>query len=120
MSDATRRVRDEERRELAFEARRIAWAIITNHRAQLDALANELLEHEVLEREQIDRIMGDVPPIPGGRPSFENGYLGTTTPHRGSLDDEAALQLDSMLGLDAGDPSRGEVQRRMDDDAGPA
>jgi cell division protease FtsH len=118
VSDATRRVRDEERRELAFEARRIAWAIITSHRAQLDALAHELLEHEVLERDQIDRIMGDVPPIPGGRPSFANGYLGTTTPQRGDLDDEAAMQLDSMLGLDAGDPSRGEIQRRMDEDGG--
>jgi cell division protease FtsH len=103
VSDATRRVRDEERRELAFEARRIAWAIITSHRPQLDALAEELLAHEVLERDQIDRIMGDVPPIPGGRPSASNGYLGTGAPGRGALDDEAALQLDSMLSADPGD-----------------
>ncbi|MFT4035645.1 MAG: ATP-dependent zinc metalloprotease FtsH [Patulibacter sp.] len=76
-SDATRRVRDEERRELAFEARRIAWAILTTHRTQLDALAAELLEHEVLERAQIDRIMADVPALPGGRPNARNDYLGT-------------------------------------------
>ncbi len=78
VSDATRRVRDEERRELAYEARRIAWAIISTHRAELDALAHELLTHEVLERDQIDRIMHAVPPLPGGRPSAANNYLGTT------------------------------------------
>lgn len=75
VSDSTRRVRDEERRELAFEARRIAWGIITSHRPQLDALAAELLEHEVLERDQIDAIMADTPPLPGGRPTFDHGYL---------------------------------------------
>ena len=75
VSDATRRVRDEERRELAFEARRIAWGIITTHRAELDALANELLEHEVLEREQIDAIMASTKPLEGGRPTFDHGYL---------------------------------------------
>ncbi|MBO9531991.1 MAG: ATP-dependent zinc metalloprotease FtsH [Solirubrobacteraceae bacterium] len=114
VSDATRRVRDEERRELAFEARRSAWAIITSHRAELDALAHELLEHEVLERGQIDRIMADVKPIPGGRPSAANGYLGTSTPRRGELDDEAALQLGAMLDAPS-DPTSGETARRMDD-----
>ncbi len=82
VSDATRRVRDEERRELAFEARRIAWGIITTHRSELDALANELLEHEVLERDQIDAIMAGTAPIEGGRPTFEHGYL------------EAAMNMD--------------------------
>ncbi|MDQ8044291.1 MAG: AAA family ATPase [Solirubrobacteraceae bacterium] len=74
VSDSTRRVRDEERRELAFEARRAAWSIITEHRAQLDELAAELLKHEVLERRQIERIMADTPPLPGGRPSFDHGF----------------------------------------------
>ncbi|MEH3055383.1 MAG: ATP-dependent zinc metalloprotease FtsH [Patulibacter minatonensis] len=119
VSDATRRVRDEERRELAFEARRIAWAIITSHRAQLDALAAELLQHEVLEREQIDRIMADVEPIPGGRPSAANGYLGTSTPQRGELDDEAALQLGALLELEQPEPTRSEITR-MDDGTEPA
>ena len=117
VSDSTRRVRDEERRELAFEARRIAWAIITSHRPQLEALANELLEHEVLERDQIDRIMGDVPPIPGGRPSAANGYLGTSVPGRGALDDEAAIQLGSLLDLEPNDPAKPR-QTRMDDGNG--
>jgi cell division protease FtsH len=61
LSDLTRRIRDEEQRELAFEAHRTAWELITGHRELLDRIANELLEHETLERGQIDRIMEGVP-----------------------------------------------------------
>jgi cell division protease FtsH len=60
-AEATRRVRDAEVRELADEAFRAATSIIDSHRAELDALATTLLTHEVLERKDIDRIMGDVP-----------------------------------------------------------
>jgi cell division protease FtsH len=60
-AEATRRVRDAEVRELADEALRAAIAIIDSHRAELDALASTLLTNEVLEREDIDRIMRDVP-----------------------------------------------------------
>ena len=56
-SEATRRVRDEEVRELADEAFRAAMAIIDSHRPQLDELAATLLAKEVIEREDIDRIM---------------------------------------------------------------
>ncbi len=61
LSETTLRIRDEERQDLVEEARRAAQRLIVAHRAQLDALALELLEHEVLEREAIDRIMADVP-----------------------------------------------------------
>jgi cell division protease FtsH len=60
-AEATRRVRDEEVKELADEAYRAAVAIIDGHRAELDALAGTLLANEVLERPDIDRIMGGVP-----------------------------------------------------------
>jgi cell division protease FtsH len=53
-------VRDEEQRELAFLAERSARAILTEHRPKLDQLAEALLEHEVLERDDLDRILGDV------------------------------------------------------------
>ena len=59
-SDVTRRIRDEEQRELAYEAQAMAERLITEHRTQLDALAEALLAHEVLEREQIDEIMAGV------------------------------------------------------------
>jgi cell division protease FtsH len=61
LSDLTRRIRDEEQRELAFEAHRTAWELITAHRELLDRIASELLEHETLERAQIESIMEGVP-----------------------------------------------------------
>jgi cell division protease FtsH len=61
LSDTTLRIRDEERSALIEEARRAAQRMIVAHRHQLDALAHELLVHEVLERDAIERIMEGVP-----------------------------------------------------------
>jgi cell division protease FtsH len=61
LSETTLRLRDEERRELAEEARRAARKMILAHRAQLDALAAELLSKESIDREAIDRVMKGVP-----------------------------------------------------------
>jgi cell division protease FtsH len=61
LSETTLRLRDEERRELVDEARRAARRLIVSHRAQLDALAVELLSNEVLDRDAIDRVMAGVP-----------------------------------------------------------
>src|SRR5271165_4488054 len=61
LSETTLRIRDEERQDLIEEGRRAAQKLIVGHRRQLDALARELLEHEVLEREAIERIMHGVP-----------------------------------------------------------
>ncbi|MGH2864013.1 MAG: ATP-dependent metallopeptidase FtsH/Yme1/Tma family protein, partial [Solirubrobacteraceae bacterium] len=61
LSEQTLRLRDEERQDLIEEARRAAQKLIVAHRRQLEELAQELLEHEVLEREAIDRIMTGVP-----------------------------------------------------------
>ncbi len=60
-SDSTRRLQDDEARELADEAFRNALSIIDRHRRKLDELASTLLANEVLERADIDRIMVDVP-----------------------------------------------------------
>jgi cell division protease FtsH len=60
-SDLFRRIRDEEQQELAFAAERAARELITAHRERLDRLAEALLEREVLERKDIDQIMGGVP-----------------------------------------------------------
>jgi cell division protease FtsH len=60
-AEATRRVRDAEVQELADEAYRGAQAILDRHRVQLDELAATLLANEVLERPDIDRIIGHVP-----------------------------------------------------------
>src|SRR5579884_3473582 len=61
-AEATRRLYDAEVRELADEAFRSAVALLDSHRTQLDALASTLLANEVLERDDIQRIMGDTPP----------------------------------------------------------
>jgi len=61
LSERTLRLRDEERQDLIEEARRAAQKLIVAHRSHLDALAEELLENEVLERESIERIMAGVP-----------------------------------------------------------
>jgi cell division protease FtsH len=71
ISDLSRRIRDEEQRELAFEAHRAAWTLIDGHRELLDRIAGELLERETLERPEIDRIMDGVPRIERRRPVGE-------------------------------------------------
>jgi cell division protease FtsH len=66
-AESTRRIYDAEVRELADEAFRSAVGLLDSHRAQLDALASTLLENEVLERDDIKRIMGDTPPAAPSR-----------------------------------------------------
>jgi cell division protease FtsH len=60
-SEATRRLRDQEQQALAEEAQRAAYALIATHRELLDELATTLLRNEVIEREDIERIVGDTP-----------------------------------------------------------
>jgi cell division protease FtsH len=68
VSDRTRELRDAEQQHLADEAMRRAVRLLTEHRAQLDALAAALLRQEVLERADIDAIMAGV-----GRPAEAGG-----------------------------------------------
>jgi cell division protease FtsH len=78
-SESTRRVHDQEVRELADEGFRAALALIDTHRAQLDQLALTLLTNEVLERPDIDRILGDVPrAAPSRRGGGELGIAAAT------------------------------------------
>ena len=58
LSEMTRRSRDREQADLAEEAQRAARQLIVTHRTQLDELAQSLLSNEVLDRKEIDRIMG--------------------------------------------------------------
>jgi cell division protease FtsH len=57
MSDATRRMIDEEQQYLTDLAHRRATQIVSENRALLEELAFTLLENEALERDDIDRIM---------------------------------------------------------------
>jgi cell division protease FtsH len=60
-SEQFRRIRDEEQQELAVNAQRAAHGLLNANREKLDEFALALLDHEVLEREEIDRIMKGVP-----------------------------------------------------------
>src|SRR5688572_27413271 len=62
-SEISRRIHDEEQRELAFEAERVAREILTTHRDKLDELAATLLDKEILDREDLDRILAGVPHV---------------------------------------------------------
>jgi cell division protease FtsH len=61
VSDRTRELRDEEQQHLTDESMRGAAKLILEHRDKLDELARSLLENEVLERKDIDRIMEGTP-----------------------------------------------------------
>jgi len=64
MSDATRREMDVEQEHLTEQAYRRALAIIMENRPLLDELAHTLLENEVLDRTEIERIVA----VHRGRP----------------------------------------------------
>jgi cell division protease FtsH len=69
MSDHTRRMVDEEQQYLTDLAHRRAMRLVAENRTLLEAFAFTLLENEVLEREDIERIVGayqgqEVEPVP--------------------------------------------------------
>jgi cell division protease FtsH len=73
MSDATRRMIDEEQQYIADQAHRRATRLVEDNRDLLEAFAQTLLEKEVLERADIDRLLGARPgeaaSTNGGRPT---------------------------------------------------
>jgi cell division protease FtsH len=79
-SETSRRIRDEEQRELVFEAEALAREILEAHRAKLDELALTLLEHEVLERTDLDRILGDLPRVTSHRTAAPSLRIAATDP----------------------------------------
>ena len=77
-AEATRRIRDNEVRELADEAFRQACSILDAHRSELDALATRLLSNEVLERADIDEVMSGVPSVAPPRIGVPFGLAAAT------------------------------------------
>jgi cell division protease FtsH len=59
MSDATRRSIDEEQQFITDQAHRRALALLGEHRALLDAMAALLLDREVLERADLERLVAE-------------------------------------------------------------
>jgi cell division protease FtsH len=104
LSEATRRIRDDEVRELADEAARAARAIIQDHRPQLEELAATLLANEVIERRDIDAIMAGVPPVRPGRPGSEGRGTDAVEQAPDGAADHARHGL-GELGIAASDPT---------------
>ena len=71
MSDHTRRVIDEEQQYLTDLAHRRALKMVNENRPLLEALAHTLLENEVLERDDIERLVSDY--LRGGGDGGSNG-----------------------------------------------
>jgi cell division protease FtsH len=96
VSDLTRRIRDEEQQELAFEAQRAAYELINGHRPKLEELATALLDRETLDRGEIDTIMAGVEPVRrrpyAVPPAADRARIAAVTPlpHPGGTDDSAA------------------------------
>jgi cell division protease FtsH len=83
LSDLSRRIRDEEQRELAFEAHRAAWGLIERRRDLLERIAEELLANETLERSQLDAIMDGEPRGADRRPVGEVRLAASLRPGEG-------------------------------------
>jgi cell division protease FtsH len=58
-SEETARKIDEEVKKILLRAEKRAMDILTEHRDKLDLVADELLKKEVLDAEQLDKIIGD-------------------------------------------------------------
>jgi cell division protease FtsH len=88
---------DKEVRAVVDSCYKRAKAIVSDHRDQLDAIANGLLEREVLEKDQVYELLGLTPPEEtsetkegdkAGRDSRQTGTQGED-PAIGGLDSPA-------------------------------
>jgi cell division protease FtsH len=75
LSEETKRLRDQEQREITDQAYAEALQLVTAHRHHLDVLATALLEKETLERDEIDLLLKDLQPT-----SNASGQIGVELP----------------------------------------
>jgi cell division protease FtsH len=62
LSEATKRVRDQEQAHLTDEAYEEAERLLNKHRPALDRIAHALLEKETLDRDELEQLLADVQP----------------------------------------------------------
>jgi cell division protease FtsH len=98
MSDHTRRMIDEEQQYLTDLAHRRAMEIVGGNRALLEALANTLLENEVLEREDIERLVAEHRAAPAA-PAV--GRFSPLEPEPGPATVAASERLEDQPGADS-------------------
>jgi cell division protease FtsH len=90
MSDHTRRMIDEEQQYLTDLAHRRALKLVAENRTLLEAFAFTLLENEVLEREDIERLVGAY----RGEPTNGRGASGARRPEPGAARVAASERID--------------------------
>jgi cell division protease FtsH len=100
-SEDTARIIDEEINRMITEAERATQSLIEDHRNELEAIANALLIHETLEKEDILRIMSGGSPRQKKREEIPAAEPGAVP------EPELALQHDEMGEDDMRPPQRG-------------
>jgi cell division protease FtsH len=98
MSDHTRRLVDEEQQYLTDLAHRRAMSIVGDNRELLDALAHTLLENEVLEREDIGRLVAEHRAAPAA-PAV--GRFAPLEPEPGPATVAASKRIERQPGADS-------------------
>jgi len=84
VSERTQQIVDEEMRRIVDEAHEQVLTLLREHRPQLDALAEALLEHETLDEDDAYAAAG-VPRSASGR---ADGYSAAARSRSSSLDDD--------------------------------
>ena len=92
VSDATAALIDTEIRQLIDEGEKTAWKILTEHRDQLDAISNALLEYETLTGDEVKALIkGETISRPDSDgPSKDDGHK-SSVPSSGSKKPGAGL-----------------------------
>jgi cell division protease FtsH len=98
MSDYTRRQVDEEQQYLTDLAHRRALKMVNENRALLDSLAHTLLDNEVLEREDIDRLLAEYRGGDGGGSNGRSRLVPIAEPGKPSV--AASERLEGQPGDD--------------------
>ncbi len=99
MSDHTRREVDEEQQYLTDLAHRRALKMVSENRPLLEALASTLLENEVLERDDISRIVAEY--RGGGSPNGTTAVVPPVPVEPGAARVAAAERLEGQPGGDS-------------------
>src|SRR5918992_767260 len=97
MSDHTRRMVDEEQQYLTDLAHRRALRMVAENRPLLDTLAHTLLENEVLEREDIERLVAEY--LGGAIRLYEESF-GMALQHRETVEEQGVEAV--LLGVGEG------------------
>jgi cell division protease FtsH len=82
ISERTAQMVDDEVKRLVDEAYARATSIISDHRELLDRIADTLLERETIDREDLDRLVKDLPLAPRNLPPADSPAPAASVPSK--------------------------------------